>query len=388
MNYLERELTARGLTHLAGVTGASSDPTEMVWRFSPVSNDKRQRVAPDDELRVLIATDVLSEGQNLQDCAVIINYDLPWAIIRLIQRAGRVDRIGQRAEQIECYSFLPADGVERIIRLRARVQQRLRENAEVVGTDEMFFEGERSETLLDLYHEKSGILDHEPDTEVDLASYAYQIWQNAIKAQPELQQSIPKMPNVVFSSKSHQADVSSPEGALVYLRTAEGNDALAWVDRAGRSVTESQFAILKVAECSPGTPALPRLADHHELVQQATALIAAEERRVGGQLGPRKGARLRVYERLKSYADDLRGTLFVLPELEQELKKAIDDLYRYPLYQATMDTLNRMIRSGTHDEMLAQQVIAMRDEGRLCIIQADDAPQEPQIICSLGLQSG
>lgn len=52
-------------------------------------------------------------------CATIVNFDLPWAIIRLIQRAGRVDRIGQQADTINCYSFLPADGVERIIRLRA-----------------------------------------------------------------------------------------------------------------------------------------------------------------------------------------------------------------------------------------------------------------------------
>ena len=51
-------------------------------------------ISPAEELRVILATDVLSEGQNLQDCAVIVNYDLPWAIIRLIQRAGRIDRIG------------------------------------------------------------------------------------------------------------------------------------------------------------------------------------------------------------------------------------------------------------------------------------------------------
>ena len=60
-----------------------------------------------DEVRVLICTDVLSEGQNLQDSNVVVNFDLPWAIIRLIQRAGRVDRIGQRAEEIHCYSFQP-----------------------------------------------------------------------------------------------------------------------------------------------------------------------------------------------------------------------------------------------------------------------------------------
>ena len=54
---------------------------------------------------------------------------LPWAIIRLIQRVGRVDRIGQTAEEILCHSFMPSDGVERIINLRGRVRNRLRENA-------------------------------------------------------------------------------------------------------------------------------------------------------------------------------------------------------------------------------------------------------------------
>jgi superfamily II DNA/RNA helicase len=95
-------------------------------------------------VRVLICTDVLSEGQNLQDSNVVVNFDLPWAIIRLIQRAGRVDRIGQRAEEIHCYSFLPADGVEQLIQLRERIRQRLQENAEVVGTDEAFFEDDEA----------------------------------------------------------------------------------------------------------------------------------------------------------------------------------------------------------------------------------------------------
>ena len=104
---------------MEGVTGGSDDPTELAWRFSPVSNEKRDQVSPAHELRVLVATDVFSEGQNLQDAAIVVNYDLPWAIIRLIQRAGRVDRIGQQSDTIFCYSFLPADGVERLIRLRA-----------------------------------------------------------------------------------------------------------------------------------------------------------------------------------------------------------------------------------------------------------------------------
>lgn len=241
VRYLEAQLKNRGIAKLAGVTGDSANPTELAWKFSPVSNNKRSSISVEIELRVLLATDILSEGQNLQDCAIVVNYDLPWAIIRLIQRAGRVDRIGQHAEKILCYSFLPAEGVDRIIRLRSRVRQRLRENAEVVGTDEAFFEDDRNDhTVLDLYNENAGILDGEADTEVDLASYAYQIWKNATEKDKELLKVIPEMPAVVYSTKAYRPTENAPEGVLVYLRTAEGNDALAWIDRNGKSVTESQ----------------------------------------------------------------------------------------------------------------------------------------------------
>ena len=144
--YLVRELQARGLTRLEGVAGSSANPTELAWRFSPHSNCKVY--SSELQIRVLVATDVLSEGQNLQDAHVVVNFDLPWAIIRLIQRAGRVDRIGQAAEEIQVYSFLPADGVERLIQLRARVRQRLQENAEVVGTDERLLRGRRGAEAL------------------------------------------------------------------------------------------------------------------------------------------------------------------------------------------------------------------------------------------------
>jgi superfamily II DNA or RNA helicase len=386
VRYVEMQLRARGISQLAGVTGDSPNPTALAWQFSPVSNNKRDRIKPEDELRVLIATDVLSEGQNLQDCAIVVNYDLPWAIIRLIQRAGRVDRIGQQAENILCYSFLPADGVERIIRLRERVRRRLHENAEVVGTDEAFFEDDRNDQVVrDLFTEKSDILDGDADTEVDLASYAYQIWKNAITRDPSLQKIIPELPPVCYSTRAHQPSGQQPEGVLVYLRTAEGNDALAWIDKDGNGVTESQFTILQAAECPPDTPALPRLENHHDLVQKGVELIVEEERTVGGQLGRPSGARFRTYERLKRYAEEVKGTLFE----SQELLKAIDDLYRYPLRQSAVDTLNRQLRSGILDETLAQLVIALRDEDRLCLVHEEEREQarEPRIICSMGLSA-
>ena len=229
-----------------------------MWRFSPVSNNKGSVVGPESELRVLVATDVLSEGQNLQDCSIVVNYDLPWAIIRLIQRVGRVDRIGQQAEEIFCYTFLPAEGVERIIRLRERLRNRLRQNAEVVGTDEAFFEDDHNnQVMVDLYNEKAGLLDGDVDGEVDLASYAYQIWKNATSANPSLLKLIPELPPVVYSTKPYKPINQEPGGVLVYMRTAEGNDSLVWIDKNGRSVTESQLAILKAASAPRRLPLYP-----------------------------------------------------------------------------------------------------------------------------------
>jgi superfamily II DNA or RNA helicase len=382
VDYLATQLQARGIARMAAATGDTENPTRVAWQFSPESNEKRREVSPEQELQVLVATDILSEGQNLQDAAIVVNYDLPWAIIRLIQRAGRVDRIGQRAEQILCYTFLPADGVERIIRLRARVRQRLRENAEVVGTDEAFFDDDRNDQVVrDLFTEKAGILDGDAETEVDLGSYAYQIWKNAIDQRAELQRIIPDLPNVVYSTKGHVPVPGQPEGVLGFIRTADGNDALAWLDRTGEPVTEAQFAILKAAECAPDTQPVRRLPNHHDLVRKAVELVAKEEKTVGGQLGRPSGARFRTYERLKRYADEVKGTLFD----SQELRRAIEDIYNYPLRQVAVDTLNRQLRSGISDQDLASRVIELREEGRLSIIHDEEESQEPRIICSLGL---
>jgi hypothetical protein len=97
----------------------------------------------------------------------------------------------------------------------------------VVGTDEAFFEDEREkQKLLDLYNEKAGILDGDTDSDVDLASYAFQIWKNATDKYPDLQKTIPELPQVIYSTRAQKKTEKRPSGVLVYLRTAEGNDWL------------------------------------------------------------------------------------------------------------------------------------------------------------------
>ncbi len=380
-NYLAKELKARGVLKLEGVTGNNDNPTALAHRFSPVSNNKPIINQTDFDLRVLIATDVLSEGQNLQDSHIVLNYDLPWAIIRLIQRAGRVDRIGQKADKILCYSFLPEDGIERIINLRGRLTHRISQNAEVVGSDEVFFDGDPI-NIADLYNERSGILDdEESDSEVDLASFAYQIWKNAIDEDPTLKKTIPDLPEVVYATK-HNTFEEDKEGEIIYTRTKEENDVLAWMDSNGKLITQSQFAILKAAECKPDTKPKYKMENHHEIVKNGIDFIREDEKNTGGSLGKKKGVKYRTYTRLNDYCKENEGTLFV----NEALKKAVDDIFKFPMKEFAKDTISRQLKSGISDEDLAALVISLREEDKLCIIDPDDQPySEPQIICSLGL---
>jgi hypothetical protein len=179
--YLAREAPQGGISHVEVATGASADPYALACRFSPKSNNKS--VSKADEVRVLICTDVLSEGQNLQDSNVVVNFDLPWAIIRLIQRAGRVDRIGQRAEEIHCYSFLPADGVEQLISCVPASASACWKTPKWWAPTKPFSKTTTPPPSATSTPRKQGVLD-DSDDEVDLASYAWQIWKQATQDNP------------------------------------------------------------------------------------------------------------------------------------------------------------------------------------------------------------
>ena len=383
--YLHKNLTHQGLKDIACVTGDVENPTDFAHRFSPESNHIKN---VKNELRILVTTDVLSEGQNLQDAHIILNYDLPWAIIRLIQRAGRVDRIGQKSEKIYCYSFLPEDGIERIIRLRSRLQNRLEESDEVIGSDEMFFDNQVMRTeLTNIYNEKSGILDEEDDGEVDLASFAYQIWKNATEKDPMLLKSIPDTPEVVYATKEINTNIPLFEGiggknngVIVYARTPDDNDVMSWLNEKGETITQSQLPILKAIACEPDTKNLAKIPNHHNLVAQGLEIIKEMERNTGGQLGKNTGIRYKIYHTLKRYFEHNKGTIFVTESLE----RAIDDIYRFPLRETAKEVLNRYFKTHAKDDDLVNLVVSLREENKLCNISDEETQQkDPQIICSM-----
>lgn len=382
-NYIYKQLESRGVDKIACVTGGSDNQVEMVERFSPKSNNAT--IQPNQEIRVLIATDVLSEGQNLQDSHIIVNFDLPWAIIRLIQRAGRVDRIGQKESQIFCYSFFPADGIESVIKLRKRLNDRINENAGVVGSDEYFFEG-NEQNLRDMFNEKSGILDDDDDNEVDLTSYAYQIWKKAITDHPYLKNRIPNLSNMLDTTKEWNGLFD--QGVITYARTRNGFDVLSWVDEDGNVVTNSQKHILRSMECTIDTPSIPQGENHYELVEKAVRNI--EESAVsqsGGVLGNRFSTRFKIFSLLDNYYNTKEFDLFYTEDKQQQLKIAIDNIYNNQLLEQTKFMLGRMMRNRTSNDEIVEYVLELQRSGTLCLIE-EDATQnnEPSIICSMGLR--
>lgn len=122
--------------HTALVTGSvegrstvpkfKADLNNVLTCFSPVSKDRAALMPNGPDIDILIATDCISEGQNLQDCDCVINYDIHWNPVRLVQRFGRIDRIGSRNVVIQMVNFWPDVKLDAYIDLRARVETRMK----------------------------------------------------------------------------------------------------------------------------------------------------------------------------------------------------------------------------------------------------------------------
>lgn len=130
-----------------------TDLNTVLTCFSPISKDKKL-LMPDDtnNIDILIATDCISEGQNLQDCDYLINYDIHWNPVRIIQRFGRIDRIGSKNKYIQLVNFWPDVTLDEYIDLKAKVETRMKiVDMTATGDDNILSDEEKT----DLEYRKS-----------------------------------------------------------------------------------------------------------------------------------------------------------------------------------------------------------------------------------------
>jgi len=229
--------------------GASSRRTELTVRFAPKANAVLRPRFPGREIRILVATDVLSEGVNLQDCNVVINYDLHWNPVRLIQRFGRVDRIGSAHDMIHAFNFLPELEIEKNLGLQERLSQRIREIHQVIGEDAAILDpaeqiNERSmyaiyggQTLSD--EELSGI------DEGSAVSEGAALLAELQEQQPELYADIASRPLALRAARNSDG---STEGVLVLL-VAGQERRFVWCPRGERPRGIQPQPAISMARC-------------------------------------------------------------------------------------------------------------------------------------------
>jgi SNF2 family DNA or RNA helicase len=141
LDYVNEELKL----NIALVTGGNANKTTLgktdfnhiLTNFSPISKnrDKIREMPQDEQIDILIASDCISEGQNLQDCDYLINYDIHWNPVRIIQRFGRIDRLSSKNNKIQLVNFWPTDDLDNYINLRDRVEAKMA-LADVAATGE------------------------------------------------------------------------------------------------------------------------------------------------------------------------------------------------------------------------------------------------------------
>ena len=129
------------------IPSLSNDLNTVLTCFSPMSKDK-QLLFPEfrQEVDILIATDCISEGQNLQDCDYLINYDIHWNPVRIIQRFGRIDRIGSTNQYIQLVNFWPDVTLDEYIDLKAKVETKMKiVDMTATGDDNLLSDDEKSD---------------------------------------------------------------------------------------------------------------------------------------------------------------------------------------------------------------------------------------------------
>ena len=243
-----------------GGTDASTR-LNIVQAFAPKSNERPEWAGTEKEIDILLSTDVLSEGQNLQDCALLINYDLHWNPTRMIQRAGRIDRIGTDFDTLFIHNFFPDEGLERLLGLVQSLQTKIRQIDDVVGLDASVL-GEAINpkvfnTIKRIEKEDETVIDEE-EAEAELASDEGLIRHLAEFIKASGAQILSDLPDGIHSGKHAREH----RGVFLYYQRARriagehGSLLALLLTPRPASIEDNRLAIADLIRCKPDEPRL------------------------------------------------------------------------------------------------------------------------------------
>jgi len=359
------------------------DKARLVARFSPNSNPEIQLRTSDVPISILIATDVLSEGLNLQDCDTVINYDLHWNPVRLIQRFGRIDRIGSTYTTIYGFNFLPERELERNLGLHEVLQRRIHEIHETIGEDAAVLEPSESlneQTMYAIYTgENVEELENDDEGMAGL-NEAEELLRQLREDNPIEYERIANLRNGIRSGRA-----GSSKGRVVFCQAGRYQQ-LMLLDERGDIITRDVPTVLKVLRCSKDELGQPVDAIHNKIVSDAKAVFTREvwQRRVEQQHTSSLSAAQRFIQR------ELR--LLFGETSDEDLKAQINTLdaaFRRPLTRSLSSELNAIKRADLRGEALLQELSMIYtrfalDQQRPSDNRTEDESQ-PYIVCSEAL---
>ena len=234
---LEKQSSKSGKVIL--FTGSSTAAT----RDKVIENFDANVSSPKDAYRILVTTEVLSEGVNLHRSNVIINYDIPWNPTRLMQRAGRINRVDTKFDEIHSYTFFPTDESNKEIKLKEIAEAKIQAFITLLGTDAKLLTDEETVESHELFSQlnSSKTLTGESEAEQEVSELKYlQVIREIRKKRPNLFEEIKKLPK-----KARTAKLSSekPNRLITYFRrenlqkffivAADGAEELDFISTAG-----------------------------------------------------------------------------------------------------------------------------------------------------------
>lgn len=381
--YLHRALmaTRRGRELDIAHTG-SVDKRRVVGRFSPRANPEFRYRAGEEETNLLVATDVLSEGLNLQDCARVVNYDLHWNPVRLIQRFGRVDRIGTEHEVVRAYNFLPETGLERHLGLEQVLASRIRDIHATVGEDSAILHEDEElnpEAMRIIYEGNAGdLLKLEQEDTPGFGILEAQAVMEALRADdPQTYERIAALPDGIRSARRGTAlglfaICRAGDYRRVYL--ADGVGSIRSTD-----IGEALSAIACDPEQSTENP--PETYNH-QLARVLDAFRRESEERIATIRAARRrtDAQSWILARLDEVATS--GSTPLLRRRAQDLHEIFDA----PLARTTRSDLTALRRRKPRAETLVDELEALYRRRRAAMysvdIDEDEATAAPRFVCS------